>query len=298
MKKMKHGGKARKTHKRMQDGGMADYGEAARPMAYSRGKVGTSAFRPVGRPDMPSSPDRGGSLKPGMRPLASSEAYMRKPGRGGQMGGESFSDIQGVGGGGLSKIVGGGDMGRPVRGGAMPAVEQGMSLNVRPGRGGSATQRASFDAQPARGGAMPSMEEAQTVRLPGRGSAMSAVEQGLGLRGRPGRVGSAIQRASFDAQPAPRPVFRPGTNIRDALKASSDYLTQNPQYMTSTARPAAPMAAEAAAPAFRKGGAVKGKKMRGGGLARKGVGMALAKGGLAKRAGGCAKRGVGRGKMV
>lgn len=245
MKKMKHGGKARKTHKRMQDGGMADYGEAARPMAYSRGKVGTSSFRPVGRPDMTSSPDRGGSLKPGMRPLASSEAYMRKPGRGGQMGGESFSDIQGVGGGGLSKIVGGGDMGRPVRGGAMPAVEQGMGLNVRPGR-----------------------------------------------------VGSATQRASFDAQPAPRPVFRPGTNIRDALKASSDYLTQNPQYMRSTARPAAPMAAEAAAPAFRKGGAVKGKKMRGGGLARKGVGMALAKGGLARRAGGCAKRGVGRGKMV
>jgi len=50
--------------------------------------------------------------------------------------------------------------------------------------------------------------------------------------------------------------------------------------------------------AMKKGGAVKGKKMRGGGLARKGVGMALAKGGLAKRAGGCAKRGVGRGKMM
>lgn len=49
---------------------------------------------------------------------------------------------------------------------------------------------------------------------------------------------------------------------------------------------------------MKKGGAVKGKKMRGGGLARKGVGMALAKGGLAKRAGGCAKRGVGRGKMT
>ena len=63
---------------------------------------------------------------------------------------------------------------------------------------------------------------------------------------------------------------------------------------------------------MKKGGAVKGKKMRGGGLARKGVGMALrggglarkgvgmalAKGGLAKRAGGCATRGYGRGKMV
>lgn len=49
---------------------------------------------------------------------------------------------------------------------------------------------------------------------------------------------------------------------------------------------------------MKKGGVVKGKKMRGGGLARKGVGMALAKGGLAKRAGGCAKRGVGRGKIV
>lgn len=49
---------------------------------------------------------------------------------------------------------------------------------------------------------------------------------------------------------------------------------------------------------MKRGGAVKEKKMRGGGLARKGVGMALAKGGLAKRAGGCAKRGVGRGKIV
>ena len=49
---------------------------------------------------------------------------------------------------------------------------------------------------------------------------------------------------------------------------------------------------------FKKGGAVKSKAMRGGGLARKGVGMALAKGGLARRAGGCAKRGVGRGKIT
>jgi len=49
---------------------------------------------------------------------------------------------------------------------------------------------------------------------------------------------------------------------------------------------------------MKRGGKVKSKAMRGGGLARKGVGMALAKGGLAKRAGGCAKRGVGRGKMV
>lgn len=49
---------------------------------------------------------------------------------------------------------------------------------------------------------------------------------------------------------------------------------------------------------LKKGGAVKSKAMRGGGLARKGVGMALAKGGLARRAGGCAKRGVGRGKIM
>lgn len=48
---------------------------------------------------------------------------------------------------------------------------------------------------------------------------------------------------------------------------------------------------------MKRGGKVKSKAMRGGGLARKGVGMALAKGGLAKRAGGIAKRGVGRGKM-
>ncbi len=83
MKNMKHGGKARKTHKRMQDGGMAGYGEAAQPMAYTKGKVGTPAYRPVGRPGFIPSPGIGGNLKPGMRPLASSDAYMRRPGRGG-----------------------------------------------------------------------------------------------------------------------------------------------------------------------------------------------------------------------
>ena len=48
---------------------------------------------------------------------------------------------------------------------------------------------------------------------------------------------------------------------------------------------------------MRKGGAVRSKEMRGGGLARKGVGMALAKGGMVK-ANGCAKRGKTRGKMM
>lgn len=52
-----------------------------------------------------------------------------------------------------------------------------------------------------------------------------------------------------------------------------------------------------AALGMKKGGAVKSKKMRGGGLARKGVGMALAKGGMVK-ANGCAQRGKTRGKMV
>lgn len=46
---------------------------------------------------------------------------------------------------------------------------------------------------------------------------------------------------------------------------------------------------------MKKGGAVKSKKMRGGGLARKGVGMALAKGGMVRGAG-CAKRGVKKAK--
>lgn len=266
MKKMKHGGKARKTHKRMQDGGMADYGEAARPMAYSKGRVGTPAFRPVGRPGIaPLSAGVGGNLKPGMRPLASSDAYMR-----------------------------------------------------RPPRGGSAIQRASFDAQLSRGGkfggALPSMEEAQPVRLPGRGSAMSAVEQGLGLQVRPDRGGSLKPGmrplASSEAymrkpprggasgggmggsRPMPRPIESPVMDKGPAI--DSNYAMTRPVMFGK----GAPASMEAAAPAFRKGGAVKGKKMRGGGLARKGVGMALAKGGLARRAGGCAKRGVGRGKMV
>jgi hypothetical protein len=195
MKKMKHGGKARKTHKRMQDGGMADYGEAARPMAYSRGKVGTSAFRPVGRPDFIPSPGVGGNLKPGMRPLASSNAYMRNPG---------------------------------IYGGMSDVAQTLAGSPVRPDRGGS-----------LKPGMRPLASSDAFMRRPGRGGAMT------------------------DAPPR---------------------LAGRPE--------------EIAATPFRKGGAVKSKKMRGGGLARKGVGMALAKGGLAKRAGGCAKRGVGRGKMV
>lgn len=215
MKNMKHGGKARKTHKRMQGGGMAGYGAAARPMAYSKGKPGTSAFLPVGRPDFIPSPGVGGNLKPGMLPLASSEAYMRRPGRGGASG-------SGMGG----------------------------------------------------------------------------------------------------ARPMPRPIESPVMDKGPAI--DSNYAMARPVMFGK----GAPASMEAAAPAFRKGGAVKGKRMaaggmayskgkpgthahrpvaggtagpramRGGGLARKGVGMALAKGGLAKRAGGCAKRGVGRGKMV
>lgn len=227
MKKMKHGGKARKTHKRMMDGGMAGYGEASQPMAYSKGKVGTPAYRPVGRPDMPSSPDRGGYLKPGMRPLASSEAYMRNPGRGG----------------------------------GMSAVEQGIGLQVRPDRGGY-----------LKPGMRPLASSEAYMRKPPRGGA-----SGGGMGG---------------SRPMPRPIESPVMDKGPAI--DSNYAMTRPVMFGK----GAPASMEAAAPAFRKGGAVKGKKMRGGGLARKGVGMALAKGGLAKRAGGCAKRGVGRGKMV
>lgn len=126
MKKMKHGGKARKSHKRMQDGGIASYGSAS-------------------------------NLKPGMQALASSDAYMRRPGRGnegmyrpiGRSGrGGSFSDIQG--------IIGGA-MGLPIRGGAMTSDVNSVPMNRggamgRPGRGNEGMYRPI--GRPGRGGAM------------------------------------------------------------------------------------------------------------------------------------------------
>jgi|694.fasta_scaffold52615_8 hypothetical protein len=149
MKKMKHGGKARKSHKRMQDGGITSYGSAS-------------------------------NLKPGMQALASSDAYMRRPGRGnegmyrpiGRSGrGGSFSDIQG--------IIGGA-MGLPIRGGGMTSDIGSVPMG--------------------RGGAMASME-AQPVRLPGRGGAMpSAISRGIASGAQPmGRGGSIGGATGYQA---------------------------------------------------------------------------------------------------
>jgi len=257
MKKMKHGGKARKSHKRMQDGGIASFGGMPASLDQRPGM-----YRPVGRP---------GRGNEGMyRPIG-------RPGRGGPMGGGAFSDIQGGGGGGLSKIVDGGAMGRPIRGGGMTSDIGSVPMG--------------------RGGAMASME-AQPVRLPARGRGASGLQKEVvggmsrplerpgmkgslaSIMGAPGRGGAMTSDAGSV------PMGRGGS-----IGGATGY--QAGGGMTSDAD-SVPMGR-----GFRKGGAVKAKKnMRGGGLARKGVGMALAKGGLAKRAGGCAKRGVGRGKMV
>jgi hypothetical protein len=68
MKKMKHGGKARKSHKRMQDGGIASFGGMPASLDQRPGM-----YRPVGRPG------RGGAMP-------SMEAQpVRLPGRGGAM---------------------------------------------------------------------------------------------------------------------------------------------------------------------------------------------------------------------
>lgn len=109
------------------------------------------------------------------------------------------------------------------------------------------------------------------------------------------------------------PVFNPRAQQaqNDAIRYAN--LTPTPEGATKDMAGMSGVSDYYGAPTgMKKGGAVKGKKMRGGGLAckgvgmalrggglaRKGVGMALAKGGLAKRAGGCATRGYGRGKMV
>jgi hypothetical protein len=289
MKKIKRGGK---SHKRMMDGGMASIGTGInqRPGMY----------RPVGR-----------------------------PGRGGPMGGGAFSDIQGGGGGGLSKIVDGGAMGRPIRGGGMTSdigsvpmgrgggasglqqeIVGGMGRPLeRPGMKGSP---AAIMGRPGRGGAMTS--DANSVPM-GRGGAMpSAISQGIGSSAQPMGRGGAM----FSALPgvtdqggelAGARGFRKGGVVKRKKMAAGGIAYSQSKPSTISNRPAkggdrggamyrpiggAPSAA--GRPSTVKPSSPRG--MRGGGLARKGVGMALAKGGLAKRAGGAAKRGVGRGKMV
>jgi len=266
MKKMKHGGKARKSHKRMQDGGIASYGSAsnlkpgmqalASSDAYMRrpGRGNEGMYRPIGRPG------RGGATGYQAGGGMTSDADSAPMNRGGAMGrpgrGGSFSDIQGIIGGAMGLPVRGGAMTSDVnsvpmnRGGAMSSMERGLGSQVRPDRGGS-----------LKPGMRPLASSEAYMRKPGRGGGMTSDANSTPM-GRGGSIGGATS-------------YQAGGG------------------MTSDAD-SVPMGR-----GFRKGGAVKAKKnMRGGGLARKGVGMALAKGGLAKRAGGCAKRGVGRGKMV
>ena len=83
MKKMKHGGKARKSHKRMQDGGIASFGGMPASLDQRPGM-----YRPVGRPirgggmtsDIGSVPMGRGGAMPSMEAQP-----VRLPGRGGAM---------------------------------------------------------------------------------------------------------------------------------------------------------------------------------------------------------------------
>jgi hypothetical protein len=158
MKKMKHGGKARKSHKRMQDGGIASYGSAsnlkpgmqalASSDAYMRRPVrgNEGMYRPIGRPG------RGGATGYQAGGGMTSDADSAPMNRGGAMGrpgrGGSFSDIQG--------IIGGA-MGLPIRGGAMTSDVNSVPMNRggamgRPGRGNEGMYRPI--GRPGRGGAM------------------------------------------------------------------------------------------------------------------------------------------------
>jgi len=115
MKKMKHGGKARKSHKRMQDGGIASFGG----IPASLGIIGGAMGRPI----------RGGGM--------TSDIGSVPMGRGGAMPSMEAQPVRlparGRGASGLQKEIGG--MGRPGRGGAMPSME---AQPVRlPGRGGA-----------------------------------------------------------------------------------------------------------------------------------------------------------------
>jgi len=231
MKKMKHGGKARKTHKRMQDGGMANYAAPVQRMGYTKGKVGTSAYRPV--PGVAGSAD-------------STQAGMPVP--------------------------------TPIGGFRGPGVTYRPAFN----KGGA---DGSFDDSTAR--EMSPREMARVARREERYAERDARRDAR----RNARLGVGNYSGPSGSLPgAMNPSVAPP--MVSTMGGSSGAMT----------RPAFNKAAIVSTPpearTLRKGGAVKGKNMRGGGLARKGVGMALAKGGLARRAGGCAKRGVGRGKMV
>ncbi len=307
MKKMKHGGKARKSHKRMQDGGIASYGSAsnlkpgmqalASSDAYMRrpGRGNEGMYRPIGRPG------RGGATGYQAGGGMTSDADSAPMNRGGAMGrpgrGGSFSDIQG--------IIGGA-MGLPIRGGAMTSDVNSVPMNRggamgRPGRGNEGMYRPI--GRPGRGGAM--------VIQTGGGMTSDANSTPMG---RGGSIGGATgyqagggMTSDADSVPMGR-GFRKGGAVKGKKMAAGGIAHSPGKPSTISNRPAGSgnsggMYRPVGRPPSAAGrpSTVKPSspgRLRGGGLARKGVGMALAKGGLAKRAGGCAKRGVGRGKMV
>ena len=121
MKKMKHGGKARKSHKRMQDGGIASFGGMPasldqRPGMYRPigrpGRGNEGMYRPIGRPG------RGGAMGIQTGGGMTSDANSTPMGRGGSIGGATSYQA----GGGMTSDADSVPMGRGFRkGGAVKA---------------------------------------------------------------------------------------------------------------------------------------------------------------------------------
>jgi len=287
MKKMKHGGKARKSHKRMQDGGIASFGGMPASLDQRPGM-----YRPVGRPGSGGATgyQAGGGMTsdigsvPMGRGGAEEAQPVRLPGRGGGM-----SGLQ-------QQIVG--VMGRPLERPGMKGSP--AAIMGRPGRGGAMTSDAGLVPM-GRGGAMPSAIS--------RGIASGAQPMGLSgsIGGATGYQAGGGMTSDADSVPMGR-GFRKGGAVKGKKMAAGGIAHRPGKPSTISNRPAGSgnsggMYRPVGRPPSAAGhpSTVKPSspgRLRGGGLARKGVGMALAKGGLAKRAGGCAKRGVGRGKVV
>jgi hypothetical protein len=124
MKKMKHGGKARKTHKRMQDGGIASFGGMPASLDQRPGM-----YRPVGRPGrggaMPSAISRG-IIASGAQPMGLSGSIGGATGY--QAGGGMTSDADSVPMGRGFRKGGAVKAKKNMRGGGLARKGVGMAL--------------------------------------------------------------------------------------------------------------------------------------------------------------------------
>lgn len=272
MKKMKHGGK---VHKRMQMGGVAvPAASVRRPIT----RPGIMARRPMARPGTMVRPGAPSGTKTGVRPYDGKPANPRVT-----YGANSPS-------GASTKMMMAPPQSPTTQAPPPKSIREQWGLPAQPSGLTREQEMAIVQEKLNKQNAQPSFELNRPTSPRGataeEAAAGEARRKGYGLND-----GGPMPSTNVSYMPPRGPMGQlPGTV--GGAPISQQAATQQAATQSGVGTPFSKPSF------FKKGGAVKSKAMRGGGLARKGVGMALAKGGLARRAGGCAQRGVGRGKIT